>query len=67
MTNYDFDDEIFFPKNGPIAIMRMEDLSVHSVEILKKRLEVLKIEILRTEQAIIHKGDARESAENFFK
>jgi uncharacterized small protein (DUF1192 family) len=51
MTNSDFD----LPKNSPMMVMRAEDLSVHSVELLKIRLQVLKAEIDRTDQAIVDK------------
>ena len=42
MTNSDFDDDVDLPKNSPVMVMRAEDLSVHSVELLKIRLQVVK-------------------------
>jgi len=67
MANFDFDDESDLPKGAPVAQMRTEDLTEHSVEALEARLAALKAEIKRTEQAIAEKGDARLSAERFFK
>lgn len=66
MTNFDFDDELDLPKNSPMAAMTGEDLTAHSVEILKIRLDAVKAEIIRTEQAISDKGDAKNSAESYF-
>lgn len=66
MNNSDFDDEDGLGKDSPLSLMVTEDLSVHSVAVLKIRLEVLKTEIKRIDQAIIDKGDARQSAESFF-
>lgn len=67
MANIDFDDETDLPKGAPVAQVTAEDLTEHSVEALKIRLAALKAEIKRTEQAIADKGDARLSAEQFFK
>ena len=67
MTNVDFDDEGTLAKNSPLVLMQSEELEVHSVAVLKNRLEALKAEISRTERAIADKGDAKQSAESFFK
>ena len=67
MTNSNFDDELDIPKGSPLAQILAEELAQHSVESLKNRLEALKLEIIRTEKAIADKGDARLSAESFFK
>ncbi len=63
----DFDDDLGLPKNSPAVSLVAEELSEHSVEVLKKRLDVLRMEIKRTDQAIADKGDARVSAESIFK
>lgn len=63
----DFDDDFPLAKNSPIMVMMKEDLATHSVEVLKARLQALGSEIDRTKQAITDKGDAKESAESFFK
>lgn len=60
-------DEFPLPKNSPLGLMLVEDLNVHSVEVLKARLDALRAEIDRTDQAISDKGDAKQSAESFFK
>ena len=67
MNNSDFEDESSLAKGAPLSLMVVEDLSVHSVAVLKTRLKALKTEIKRTDQAIIDKGDARQSAESIFK
>jgi len=67
MANSDFDEEYDLPKGAPVAQVMAEDLAEHSVEALKARLAALRAEIKRTEQAIADKGDARLSAEQFFK
>ena len=63
----DSDDDFILPKKSPVVEMMNEELSVHSVELLQARLEALRSEIVRTDQAILDKGDAKKSAENFFK
>ncbi len=63
----DCDDDAPLLKDSPLAVMMKEDLSVHSVEVLKARLEALREEIVRIDQAIADKGDAKNSAESFFK
>ncbi len=63
----DFDDDLDLPKNSPVVLLVAEDLTEHSVEVLKKRLDILKTEIKRTDQAIADKGEAKNSAESFFK
>ena len=63
MTNSDFD----LPKKSPVMVMRAEDLSVHSVELLKIRLQMLKAEINRTDQENVDKGNAKQSVESYFK
>lgn len=67
MTFSDFDDDLGLPKNSPVVSLVAEDLTEHSVEVLKKRLEILRTEIKRTDQAIADKGEAKSSAESFFK
>jgi len=67
MSFSDFDDELVLLKDSPIESLMKEDLATHSVEILNLRLEALKSEIRRTDKAIECKGDAKNSAENFFK
>lgn len=67
MMTIDFEDELDLPKGAPLDLVMKEELEVYSVEALKNRLLVLKTEISRTEQAIVDKGDARQSAESFFK
>lgn len=73
MTKYqgnkmiDSDDDSIFSKKSPIVEVMNEELSVHSVELLKARLVVLRSEIKRTDQAILDKGLAAQSAEEFFK
>jgi len=67
MSISDFDDELVMLKESFAASLMKEDLAVHSIEILNLRLEVLKAEIKRTNKAIVSKGDAKNSAENFFK
>ena len=67
MTNLtDLKDEWDLLKNTPMIDVLAEDLTAHSVELLTMRLEAIKGEISRTEQAIAQKGDARQSAESFF-
>lgn len=63
----DMDDDFPLPKDSPLKLMIKEDLDVHSVELLKARLEALRAEIGRTDQAISDKGDAKQSAESIFK
>lgn len=63
----DDDDELGLPKNSPMVLMVQEDLTEHSVEVLKARLGALKKEIYRTDQSIVEKGDAKQSAESYFK
>lgn len=67
MANIDFDDEFELPKGSPLALLVIEDLAEHSVEALNSRLEALKAEAKRTEQAIADKGVAKLSAESIFK
>ncbi|VAX03594.1 hypothetical protein MNBD_ALPHA03-1526 [hydrothermal vent metagenome] len=67
MSFSDFDDELERLKDSPIAPLIKEDLAVHSVEMLNLRLRALKSEIRRTDKAIESKGDAKNSAESFFK
>lgn len=67
MTNLtDLKDEWELLKNTPMIDVLAEDLTLHSVELLTMRLDAIKGEISRTEQAITQKGDARQSAESFF-
>lgn len=66
MNNSDFDDEVALAIDAPLSLMGPEDLSVHSVAVLKIRLLALKAERKRTDQAIIDKGDARQSLESLF-
>lgn len=63
----DSDDDYILPKKSPVTEMMNEDLAVHSVELLKARLAALRSEIERTDQAILDKGLAAQSAENIFK
>jgi len=63
----DSDDEFSLPKDSPLVMMIKEDLEMHSVEVLRARLVALRAEINRTEHAIVQKGDAKTSAESFFK
>lgn len=63
----DFDDEPDLPRGAPLDLLLREELEGYSVQALKNRLLALKAEISRTEQAISDKGDAKQSAENFFK
>lgn len=63
----EFDDDFPLPKTSPVAVMIKEDLTLHSKEVLMARLEALRAEIDRTNQAIVDKGDAKQSAESFFK
>ncbi len=63
----DFEDDLPLAKDSPLVMMMKEDLAVHSVEVLKARLESLRTEIDRTNQALADKGDAKQSAESFFK
>lgn len=55
------------PKSSPVMVIMKEDLTAHSVEVLKARLNALRAETDRTGQAIADKGDAKQSAESFFK
>ncbi len=63
----DSDDDFILPKKSPMKAMMSEELTVHSVELLKARLVALRLEIKRTDQAILDKGLAAQSAEKFFK
>jgi len=44
-----------------------EDLSLHSLEELERRIETLKVEISRIESAIAEKRSSRSAAETVFK
>jgi len=67
MTNTDFEDDGPLTKKSPVVLMQAEELELHSVAVLKERLLALKAEINRTERAIADKGNAKQSAESFFK
>ena len=59
-----FDDE---PQKKPVSHEVGQDLSVLSIEELEKRVELLKEEIARLEDASAAKRASMSSAESFFK
>ncbi len=59
-----FDDE---PQKKPVSHEVGQDLSVLSIEELEKRVELLKEEIARLEDAGAAKRASMSSAESFFK
>jgi len=60
------DDELNIPKGSLLKQLTDEDLEVHSVEALKNRINVLKLEIERTDAEIKNKKNAYEDADSFF-
>ncbi|MDA7569272.1 DUF1192 domain-containing protein [Emcibacteraceae bacterium] len=60
------DDELDIPKGSLLKQLTDEDLEVHSVEALKNRINVLKMEIERTEAEIKNKKNAYADADSFF-
>lgn len=60
------DDELDIPKGSLLKQLTDEDLEVHSVEALKNRINVLKLEIERTEAEINNKKNAYADADSFF-
>ncbi|WP_321393207.1 DUF1192 domain-containing protein [Emcibacter sp.] len=61
------DEEFELLKGSSLQDVCREDLSVHSVEYLKERIGLLKVEITRTEAEIQNKQGARIVAEDIFK
>ena len=59
-----FDDEL---QKKPVSHEIGQDLSALSVEELEKRVELLKEEIIRLEEACAAKRASMASAESFFK
>lgn len=59
-----FDDEPVRPSNVHTI---GQDLSLLSVEEIRQRVELLKSEIVRLEDALVAKGSTRDAAEAFFR
>ncbi|MDC1090120.1 DUF1192 family protein [Emcibacteraceae bacterium] len=60
------DDELDIPKGSLLKQLTDEELEVHSVEALKNRINVLKLEIERTDAEINNKKNAYSDADSFF-
>jgi uncharacterized small protein (DUF1192 family) len=61
------DDELELPKGSLLKQLTAEDLAVHSVEALHKRMIVLKAELERTDGEIKNKKNAHADADSIFK
>lgn len=60
------DEDLDIPKRSLLKQLRDEDISVHSIDVLRDRVSILKAEIIRTEEMIRHKKTAHEAADSFF-
>ncbi|MBT6032305.1 MAG: DUF1192 family protein [Kordiimonadaceae bacterium] len=60
------DEELEIAKGSPLKLLTEEDLVVHSVEILKIRIETLNQEVVRTKAAIKDKESASNAANSIF-
>lgn len=60
------DEELGVLKRSLLKQLREEDLAVHSIDVLRDRVSILKAEIVRTEEMIRHKKTAHEDADSFF-
>lgn len=60
------DDELDIPKGSLLKQLTDEDLEVHSVEALKNRINVLQLEIERTDAEINNKKNAYADADSIF-
>ncbi|MBL4601344.1 MAG: DUF1192 family protein [Emcibacteraceae bacterium] len=61
------DEELDIPKGSILMQLMQEDLSVHSREVLKKRVEALKSEIERAKIEMTNKKTAHADADSLFK
>lgn len=61
------EDEFDLPQNSPLKSLLGEDISVHSLEVLRQRISALKAEISRCEREMDNKKNVKSAADILFK